>query len=292
MDERVTKGHDSTACWQYDIRERNLENDLKEAGFTKEYVSNLRCSDFDFRVVEDSSERERLKQFITRHEWLGNLSQYTTHWFACYHKDKLAGVLLFNLPNAFSKLLGDETPELERLISRGACISWSPKGLASKFIMWAINWMVQNTRYRLFTAYSDPHAKELGTVYQACGFYYLGKKSGTETRYINPYTGKLVSDRFFRQRTAYKKYAKELGIKWDKSWTTKTGINWDAVPEDTERVLRQRSRDKQASATAVKFPSKHKYAFVLGRDKRETRKLRKEFLERNKTFDYPKERGK
>jgi hypothetical protein len=292
MDERVLKGHDSTTCWQYDIREKNLENDLKEAGFTKEYVSNLRCSDFDFRVVTDLSERERLKQFITRHEWLGNLSQYTTHWFACYHKDKLAGVLLFNLPNAFSKMLGEETPELERLISRGACISWSPKGLASKFIMWAINWMVQNTRYRLFTAYSDPNAKELGTVYQACGFYYLGKNSGTQTRYVNPYTGKIVSDRFFRQRTAYKKYAKELGIVWEASWTGKNGVNWDAVPEGVEKRLRKASKDKQAASKMLEFPSKHKYAFVLGKDKRETRKLRKLFLERNKVYDYPKERGK
>jgi hypothetical protein len=292
MNDRVTKGHDSTTCWQYDVRSANYEEDLKEAGFTEEYVSNLRCSDFDFRVVTDLQERERLKAFITKHEWLGNLSQYTTHWFACYHKDKLAGVLLFNLPNAFSKMLGEETPELERLISRGACISWSPKGLASKFIMWSINWMVDNTRYRLFTAYSDPHAKELGTVYQACGFYYLGKKSGTETRYINPYTGRLVSDRFFRQRSAYRRYAKELGIKWEKDWTTKTGINWQSVPDNIEKRLRAYSKDKQATSTVVFFPSKHKYAFVLGRDKRETRRLRKLFTERNKTFTYPKERGK
>jgi hypothetical protein len=292
MDERVLKGHDSATCWQYDIREKNYKEDLKEAGFTEEYVSALRCSDFDFRVVTDLQEREQLKQFIERHEWLGNLSQYTTHWFGCYHKEKLAGVLLFNLPNAFSKLLGEDTPELERLISRGACISWSPKGLASKFIMWAIKWMVDNTRYRLFTAYSDPNAKELGTVYQACSFYYLGKKSGTETRYINPYTGKLVSDRFFRQRSAYKRYAKELGIVWEKDWTTKTGIAWGAIPDSIEKRLRKASKDKQVSSPVVNFPSKHKYAFVLGRDKRETRTLRKKFLERNKVFGYPKERGK
>ena len=106
------------------------------------------------------------------------------------------------MPNAFSKLLGEDTKDLERLISRGACISWSPKNLASSFVMWCIKWMVQNTQYRLFTAYSDPIAKELGTIYQATNFYYLGQKSGTTTRFINPYTGKVVSDRFFRQKTS------------------------------------------------------------------------------------------
>ncbi len=83
-----------------------------------------------------------------------------------------------NVPNAFSKLLGENTPNLERLISRGACISWSPKEIvASSLIMWLINWMGKNTTYRLFIAYSDPTALELGTVYQACNFYYLGKSA-------------------------------------------------------------------------------------------------------------------
>lgn len=40
------------------------------------------------------------------------------------------------------------------------------------------------------------------------------------------------------------------------------------------------------------MPSKHKYAYVLGRDKRETKILRKTFEDKNKTFPYPKERGK
>ena len=78
--------------------------------------------------------------------------------------------------------------------------------------MWCIKYMVENTQYRLFTAYSDPAAKELGTIYQACNFYYLGQSFGGKAKYVNPYTGKLVSDRFFRQRTAYKKYANELGL--------------------------------------------------------------------------------
>ena len=44
-------------------------------------------------------------------------------------------------------------------------------------------------------------------------------------------------------------------------------------------------------AEKVEVPPKHKYAFVLGRDKRETNALRKEFLQRNKVLPYPKQRG-
>ena len=284
--------YDKSHSWQYDIRLSNLEKDLADCGLTIEETQNLRVSDFEFKCVEDKTEREEIKNFINRHEWLGTLSQYTTHWFACYYKNILAGVVLMNVPNAFSKLLGDNTPYLERLISRGACISWSPKNLASALIMFSINWMVKNSRYRLFIAYSDPTAKELGTVYQACNFYYLGKGSGASKRYVSPYTDKIISDRFFRQKTAYKKFAQELGLPWQSNWQTKNGMNWNNIPDDMEKQLRDYSKLKQSQSLMIEFPSKHKYAYVLGATPKETKILRKEFLEKNKTYPYPKERGK
>jgi len=286
--------YDKNHCWQYDIRLNNLEKDLEKANMTLEESKLLRVSDFIFENVDmkDTKTKQELTQFIKENEWLGNLTQYNTAFFQCRLKSNniLAGVLVFSMPNAFSKLLGEDTKDLERLISRGACISWSPKNLASSFVMWCIKWMVQNTQYRLFTAYSDPTAKELGTIYQACNFYYLGQKSGTTTRYINPYTGKVVSDRFFRQKTAYRKYAVELGFKWEKDWSHKTGINWENIPDDIEKLLREHSKQKQKSSQKIDMPSKHKYAYVLGKDNRETKMLRKIFEERNKLYSYPKER--
>lgn len=289
----MSRVYNENHCWQYDIRLKNLDEDLKSSGFSLSYTNNLKVQDFDFKIVTDKEEKRKLTEFITRHEWLGNISQMTTHWFAAYHKDQLAGVILFNLPNAFSKLLGEDTPELERLISRGACISWSPKNLASTFLMWCINWMAKNTQYRLFVAYSDPEAKEIGTIYQACNFYYLGQASGTTTRYINPYTGKMVSDRFFRTTSAYKKYANELGIKWEKSWNKENGrIKISAIPDEIMNTLRSVSKEKQSSAQKIECPVKHKYAYIMGRNKQDTKVFRKAFLSLNKVYPYPKERGK
>lgn len=303
IDPVTQRDYDKDHCWQYDIRVRNREQDLMEAGLTEEQAAVLRVSDFVFRPLVLQSDRDEAMAFIKRHEWLGTLSQYTTHWFGAYYhdpqqgligKDILAGVILMNLPNAFSKLLGDDTKKIERLVSRGACISWSPKNLASSFLMWCCQWMVKNTQYRLFTAYSDPTAKELGTIYQACNWYYIGNDSGTTTRYINPYTGKVVSDRFFRARSAYKKYAKELGIEWEKDWCDTKSMLWANIPAAVERQLRDRSRLKQQESQKITMPSKHKYAFVLGATKAETKKLRREFESRNGgiIMPYPKERGK
>lgn len=196
------------------------------------------------------------------------------------------------MPNAFSKILGDKTKDLERLISRGACISWSPKNLASCFLMWCIEYMVKNTQYRIFTAYSDPTAKELGTIYQACNFYYMGQSSGGTKKYINPYTGRFVSDRYFRQKTAYKKYSKELGISWESNWSHATGMNWSNIPKEIEIKLREYSKAKQGESRFVEVPHKHKYVYILGANKKETKQLRKEYQTRHKIIQYPKERGK
>ena len=242
------KNYDKDHCWQYDIRVNNLQEDIVESGIDPEQINSIKVTDIYFKPLTGYLERQEATEFIQRHEWLGNLSQYTTHWFGAFYHDPnqglmgreiMVGVILMNMPNAFSKLLGDDTQTIERLISRGACISWSPKNLASSFLMWTIQWMVKNTPYRLFTAYSDPTAKEIGTIYQACNFYYLGKKSGTTTRYINPYTGRIVSDRFFRVRSAYKKYAKELGIAWDKSWSNDQKMLWENMSPVIEQMLRK-----------------------------------------------------
>lgn len=285
--------YDKNHCWQYDIR---LKNEADDRGFILEKFhvlpDTIKVSDFDILPIKTKEKKAEAIDFIKRYEWLGTITQYSTHYFGAYYKGVLGGVVIFSMPNAFSKLLGDNTKDIERLISRGACASWTPKSLASSLIMKSIKYMVKNTQYRLFTAYSDPTAKELGTIYQACNFYYLGKKSGTTTRYINPYTGKIVSDRFFRQKTAYKKYASELGIVWKKEWTKKNGVNWDVIPNDIQQTLRDYSKKKQREATRIEFPNKHKYAYVLGANKQETKELRRIFEEKNKVFDYPKERGR
>ena len=285
--------YDKNHCWQYDIR---LSKEKEDREFIKNTfnieIEDISIKDFEIKQITSKEDKQEAIEFIKRYEWLGTITQYSTHYFGAYYKGVLGGVTIFSMPNAFSKLLGEDTKNLERLVSRGACASWTPKGLASHFLMSSIRHMVATTQYRLFTAYSDPTAKELGTIYQSTNWYYLGQKSGTTTRYVNPYTGKVVSDRFFRQKTAYKKYAVELGIEWEKEWTGKSGVNWELVPDEIEKQLRDYSKKKQSESKAIEYPNKHKYAYVLGRSKLETKRLRKMLESNVKIYPYPKERGK
>ena len=277
--------------WQYKIREQYLEDDLKELNLTKEDIAKLKTSDFLVKSVEEKEEQKKMVDFIKKYEWLGTISQYTTHWYGAYYNGILSGVVLFNVPNSFSKMLGKDTHKKERLISRGACASWTPKNLASYMITKSIKDIVRTTDFRIFSCYADPEAYELGTIYQACNFYYLGNNFGTKVKLVNPFTGKVVSDRAFRQKTFYKKIAKQYNINWESSWCTKNGMNWDNVPDKVEKFLRVKSKELQEKAQKFDVKPKHKYVYVLGRNKKETKELRRQFLNNVRVYEYPKIRG-
>ena len=287
------KNYDKDWCYQYQKRLDTLEEDMRRYGWSQEDIDNISLSDFEFSVITSTGEKKEATEFIKRYEWLGTIGSFPTHWFVARYKGILGGVIIMGMPNAFSKLLGEDTKSIERLIARGASASWCPFNLGSKFLMWAIKWMVDNTQYRLFTCYSDPQAKEIGSIYQGLNFFYLGQGSGTSVRCVNPYNPNvMISDRAFRARSMYKKYAKDLGIEWQKDWNNDQSMLWENIPDEVEKALRSYSKKMFNEAEKIYFPNKHKYAFVLGRDKRETKFLRKKFLELNKVYDYPKERGK
>jgi hypothetical protein len=285
----MKKEYNEEYCWQYHIRQKNLNEDLKVAGISQDELVSLRVSDFDLKFEDKNTVWKEAKEFIERHEWLGKMGLYPTYIYTARYKGILCGVLSFDMPNAFSKMLGDETKKMERLIGRGACISWSPKNLASKMINSSIKELVKMTPYRLFTAYSDPEAKELGTVYQACNFYYLGQKSGALYQY-KIRDDKWVSDRYFRSRSFYKKIAIENNIDWNKEWQDGDKVKFSLMPHEISEKIKRISKDRMNSCEKRRLISKHKYAYVQGINKKETKRLRKIFEDRNKIYEYPKDR--
>ena len=276
-------------CYQYQRRLDTLDEDKEILGWTDEDIKNINLEEFEFSFIVTKEEKKEATEFIKRYEWLGTVGSYPTHWFAARYKGILGGVIIMGMPNSFSKLLGEKTKDIERLIARGASASWTPMNLGSKFLMWCIKWMTKNTRYRLFTCYSDLQAKENGSIYQALNFYFLGAGSGTNVRCVNPYNpNKIMTDRAFRSKSFYKRYAKDLGIEWQKNWSNKQRMLWENIPDDIEKELREYSKKMFAESEKIYFPSKYKYAFILGKDKRETKQLRNEFLNKNKVYEYPK----
>ena len=160
------KDYQGDKCWQAYISEVNRDEDLLAAGLTEEEASMLRIDDFVFEYV-DKGDKElcnEIKDFIVRHEWIGNLPNRPTHRFTARLKKNgvLAGTIIMAIPNMFSNILGDEQEQKdkERLISRGACISWGPKNLGcGSLCLQSAGWfkilLIESS------AYSDPSAREL-----------------------------------------------------------------------------------------------------------------------------------
>ena len=296
-------------CWQYEIRQQNLTQDIRSCGLTIQEARELRIKDFEFFYVDktDSSQCLEIKTFIEKHEWLGKLPIWLTHRFTARLKKNgvLAGVIVMATPNSFSNVLGKENKNIEKLISRGACISWSPKNLASWLLMKSIKHMVKNTSFRVFSAYSDPEAKELGTIYQACNFIYLGQKYGGAAQYFDPSKSERgwFGAHGFNDRSQIKRYAKKLGIEWKPEWIRQVGtnkkspttkINWKNIPEDISTKIKNERTAHRKRCIKRKSPTKHKYLYILGRSKKETKELKKLFDKYNPNvleLGYPVERG-
>ena len=297
------KDYKGNKCWQAHVADVNRERDLMMANLTETGAARLRIDDFEFEYVskDDKELCKEVKEFIERHEWLAKLPNRPTHRFTARLKKNgtLAGTIIMATPNAFSNLLGKENTNKEKLISRGACISWGPKNLGSWLITQSIKWMVKNTDFRYFTAYSDPEAKELGTIYQACNFMYLGQTSGTDKQYFDPKNAKKgwFSGREFRKKSNYYKYAEKIGINKDqwKSWMKKYSPDWEVIPPDVKIAVKRQEEIYRQSCKSRKVPPKHKYVYILGRSKKETKEL-KELFARNSPkkvgLRYPTIRGK
>lgn len=297
------KDYQGDKCWQAYISEVNRDEDLAAADLTEEEAQMLRTSDFVFEYVSSDQKElcKEVKEFIERHEWLAKLPNRPTHRFTARLKKNgtLAGTIIMATPNAFSNLLGKENKDKEKLISRGACISWGPKNLGSWLIMSSLRWMAENTEFRYFTAYSDPEAKELGTIYQACNFYYLGQTSGTAKQYLDPAHPEKgwFSDREFRKKSKYQRYAQAIGIDkatW-KGWMKKYSPNWEIIPEDIKVKIKAEEERYRQSCKERPVPAKHKYVYILGPSPGETKYYKRLFKKLNPkkaNLPYPQERGK
>lgn len=126
------QSYDKPHCYQYQKKLDTYEEDKQRLGWSDEFIQSITLNDYQFSFIETEEEKKKARDFIRRYEWLEEVSQFNTHYFKATFNNEWACVVIFSQPNSFSKMLGEDTPQLERLISRGASSSWATKGLASK----------------------------------------------------------------------------------------------------------------------------------------------------------------
>lgn len=142
-------------------------------------------TDFSTATVREISYAEA-KAFILKYEWLGNMGT-TARCFGLFFGDELGAVECLGHPGSegIKNICGKEHEDKIYWVARGACAPWVPdRGAASYLIARACELMGQPWTTAkgnpmpakfAFLATGDTDAGEIGQVYQASNWLYLGR---------------------------------------------------------------------------------------------------------------------
>ena len=192
------------------------------------------------------------KALVVRYEWLGSMPATPK---ACYGlKDpsgELVGVACFDRGPApeSADLCGSEYRSRTICLARGACVHWAHPHAASFLISRACKLAHKQFGWTVFYAYADPMAGEIGIVYQACNWLYLGvgtrrNRGGSRPRFFNRREGKWCSE-----RVLYKRQFTLAELRAHPDWIA------DKTPDKGRYVHFEGTRsEKRDLAQALKYP--------------------------------------
>lgn len=133
------------------------------------------------------------RSVIERYEWLGTMPAVVQHQYGIYFDGVCGGVVCYG--PEYSENLGRWARETGKpaadwarygfegrmiLLSRGACVHWAPPNAGSKLIRRSM--ALLPAQYEVVTATVDLAAGEVGTIYQAAGFDFVGSMRGSDKK--------------------------------------------------------------------------------------------------------------
>lgn len=180
--------------------------------------------------------RRLAAQVIYKYEWLGTMAQ-TGYHYGIFFGSYCAGVCCVAAGGGTGGVnshmpFSVKSHELA-VLARGACTHWSPVGANSKLVSWTCRLFAKDSACKVVMAYSDTDAGEIGTIYQACNWIYIGTGAATR-QWIAP------SGRVYDQKLPYDLKRRQGGTR-----------------AQFTQALRAAGWREQASNP------KHRYAFIL-----------------------------
>jgi hypothetical protein len=118
---------------------------------------------------------KQAETIILKYEWLGTMGTTQRH-YGIFYNGCLAGVVCFGYFQAmqgYARFVGEKYAKQGTQLSRGACVSWAHPHSGSKLIAYGLR-MEKEKGYKFCVAFSDPEAGEIGTLYQATNWHYIG----------------------------------------------------------------------------------------------------------------------
>ncbi len=140
-------------------------------------------------------DRETAKAFILKYEWLQKMGT-SCRYFGLFFGEELAAVECFGHPGSTEilNLCGEEHADKIFWLARGANAHWAPPRSAASYLInaackefgkpWKLNGKDMPPKF-VFVATADTDAGEVGTVYQASNWVYIGK-STSDRMFLKP----------------------------------------------------------------------------------------------------------
>lgn len=223
---------DPSVCWQRQVRDRYLSEGTPP-------VPHLDLK----RSVVRSISRKLAERIILRYEWLGRMAPTSLH-YGLFFGPYCAGVVCIAVGSGHSgtnthKFFGVPAKRLS-VLARGACVHWAPTGANSRLVSVVCRLCRRDSLASLIVAYADTQAGEIGTIYQACNWIYVGP-SQVYHQWISP------GGRTYDERTA-------------SHWARRAGLNRSSVFRD--------HAEPRGWTLKLSNP-KHRYVHVLDRSDRD-----------------------
>ena len=137
---------------------------------------------------------------IERFEYLGTMPAVTRYCFGIFFGEHLGGVVVYAHEPGENLGAWARYGYAGKIITlaRGACLPWAHPHSASKLIRGSMRLLPE--RFKVVTASVDRIAGEIGTIYQACGFAYVGVMRSGGRVLIRRHDGSTLSGRQARRR--------------------------------------------------------------------------------------------
>ena len=192
-------------CHQAIIREEKLKAPHFDNLFGEWWKNHdLRLSDSRVRLINYDTAR----RIVEEYEWLGHMPAVVLFCYGIFFDGNCGGVAVYSPEYAENLGVWDKYGFTGKivLLARGACTHWSPPNTASRLIRQSIRMLP--AQYEIVTATVDPMAGEVGTIYQSCGFTFVGTMHEVDTR--RPalrMNGRLVGGRALRHKMGHYRQA-------------------------------------------------------------------------------------
>jgi hypothetical protein len=148
----------------------------REVWSEREYTTRLES--FEGAEIERIPPEEAAS-FIRKYEWKKSMPQFLKASYALRVRGELLGVTCFaTMGGPIPNICGLDLVPKTICLARGACAPHAPENAASYQTRWACEKAFEDFGWCVFYAYSDSEASEIGTIYDAVGWDYIGQGPG------------------------------------------------------------------------------------------------------------------